>query len=103
MTGTDYRGAVYSGTAFYHLYLMDNYRIDLTATTTYNDLNNLPAGTPKTQHAFTAAVFYQPSPTAPFSAVASFQDGSFGAVLTNLRQYFIGVSVAKLDQFFGSK
>jgi hypothetical protein len=103
MTGNDYRGAVYSGTAFYHLYLMDSYRIDLTATTTYNDLNNLPAGTPKTQHAFTAAVFYQPSPTAPFSAVASFQNGSFGAVLTKLKQYFIGVSVTKLDQFFGSK
>jgi hypothetical protein len=102
MTGNDYRGSVFSGTAFYHVYVMDNYRIDLTATTTYNDLNKLPAGTSKTQHAFTAAVFYEPSPTAPFSAVASFQNGSFGAVLTKLKQYFIGVSVSKLDQFFGT-
>lgn len=100
MTGSTYRGRVFSGTAFYHLYAMDNYRIDLTATTTYNDLNDLPAGTPKTQHAFTAAVYYAPSPSSPFSAVASFQNGSFGAVLTKLKQYFIGVSVQKIDQYF---
>jgi hypothetical protein len=81
---------------------MDNYRIDFTATTTYNDLNNLPAGTPKTQHAFTAAVYYEPSPNAPFTAMASFQNGSFGAVLTKLKQYFIGVSVTKIDQLFAS-
>lgn len=103
MSGSTYRGRVFSGTAFYHLYLMNSYRIDLTATTTYNDLNNLPAGTPKTQHAFTAAVYYEPSPNAPFNAVAQFQNGSFGAVLTNLKQYFIGVSVAKIDSYFASK
>jgi hypothetical protein len=102
MTGTNYRGRVFSGTAFYHLYLLDNYRIDLTASTTYNDLNNLPAGTPKTQHAFTAAVYYEPTPNAPFTAMASFQSGSFGAVLTKLKQYFIGVSVTKIDQLFAS-
>jgi hypothetical protein len=102
MTGENYRGRVFSGTAFYHLYLMDNYRIDLTATTTFNDLSKLPAGTPKTQHAFTAAIYYEPSPNAPFNAMASFQNGSFGAVLTKLKQYFIGVSISKIDQLFGS-
>jgi hypothetical protein len=104
MAGTDYQGRVFSGTAFYHLYLMDNYRIDLTATTTVNDLNTLPAGTPKTQHAFTAAIYYEPSPNAPFNAVASFQNGSFGAVLTKVKQYFIGVAVSKINNYFaGSK
>jgi len=103
MSGSTYNGRVMSGTLFYHLYLMDNYRIDLTASTTYNDLNKLPAGTPKTQHAFTAAVYYEPSTNAPFTAVASFQNGSFGAVLTNLKQYFIGVAVTKIDQYFATK
>ena len=82
---------------------MDNYRIDLTATTTYNDLNDLPAGTPRTQHAFTASVYYEPSANVPFTAVASFQNGSFGAVLTKLKQYFVGVAVTKIDQYIGSK
>jgi len=103
MTGSTYRGRVFSGTAFYHLYVMDNYRLDLTATTTYNDLDNLPAGTTRTQHAFTASVYYEPSPNAPFNAVASFQNGSFGAVLTKLKQYFIGVSVTKIDQYLQEK
>jgi len=103
MTGSTYRGRVFSGTAFYHLYFMDNYRIDLTATTTVNDLDKLPTGTPKTQHAFTASVAYEPSVNAPFTAVASFQNGSFGAVLTKLRQYFIGVAVTRIDQYFAGK
>jgi len=102
MTSNDYRGRVFSGTAFYHLYLMNNYRIDLTATTTYNDLSKLPAGTTKTQHAFTAAIYYEPSPNAPFNAVASFQNGSFGAVATKVKQYFIGVAVSKIDSYFAS-
>lgn len=103
MTGSTYRGRVFSGTAFYHAYFMDNYRIDLTATTTVSDLNNVPANTAKTQHAFTAAVYYEPSVNAPFTAVASFQNGSFGAVLTKLRQYFIGIAVTRIDQYFASR
>ena len=103
MTGNTYRGRVFSGTAFYHLYVMDNYRLDLTATTTVNDLNNIPAGTTKTQHAFTAAVYYEPSVNAPFTGVASFQNGSFGAVLTKLRQYFVGVAVTNINQYFATK
>ena len=102
MSSMDYRGRVLSGTAFYHLYLMNNYRIDLTATTTYNDLSKLPAGTSKTQHAFTAAIYYEPSPNAPFNAVASFQNGSFGAVATKVKQYFIGVAVSKIDSYFAA-
>ena len=82
---------------------MDNYRLDLTATTTVNDLNNIPAGTTKTQHAFTAAVYYEPSVNAPFTGVASFQNGSFGAVLTKLRQYFVGVAVTNINQYFATK
>jgi hypothetical protein len=103
MTGTDYRGRVFEGTAFYHFYLLDNYRVDFTATTTYNDLNNLPAGSSKTQHAFTASVAYESSPNAPFNVVATYQNGSFGAVATKLRQFFLGVAVSKIDQILAAR
>jgi hypothetical protein len=100
MTTSTYRGRVFEGSARYHMYLFTDYRVDLRATTTYNDLNNLAPNTPKTTHQFAAQILYRSTPSGPFGVVASFENGSFGPVLSKLRQYFIGVAIQNVTRPF---
>ena len=99
-TASKYNGRVLEGTASYHMYLFTDYRVDLRATTTYNDLNNLPKTSAKTTHQFAAQILYRSTPSGPFGVVASFENGKFGPVATKLRQYFIGVAVANITKPF---
>jgi hypothetical protein len=94
---TDDNGRVFSGTALYHIFAGDQYQIDLSATTTWNDVDNLPAGTSRTQHNFKAQIWYAPTASSPFKVTTSFANGSFGPVLQNLRQYFIGVALMNVS------
>lgn len=94
---TDDNGRVFSGTALYHIFAGDQYQIDLSATTTWNDVDNLPAGTSRTQHNFKAQIWYAPNASSPFKVTTSFANGSFGPVLQNLRQYFIGVALTNVS------
>jgi hypothetical protein len=94
---TDDNGRMFSGTALYHLFAGDQYQIDLSATTTWNDVDNLPAGTSRTQHNFKAQIWYAPNASSPFKVTTSFSNGSFGPVLTKLRQYFVGVALSRVS------
>ena len=87
-------GTVFTGTALYHIFAGDQYQVDLSATTTWNNVDNLPAGTSRTQHNFKAQIWYAPNAASPFKVTTSFSNGSFGPVLTRLRQYFVGVALA---------
>jgi hypothetical protein len=94
---TDDNGRVFSGTALYHIFAGDQYQIDLSATTTWNDVDNLPAGTSRTQHSFKAQIWYAPTASSAFKVTTSFANGSFGPVLQSLRQYFIGVALTNVS------
>lgn len=94
--GQSYKGPTAQGTLGYHFYVLDNYRVDLSTTTIYSDLSNLPAGTPKTQHSFKAQILYATSLTSRFNIATSIENGSFGPVLTKVRNYFIGVTMSQL-------
>lgn len=100
-TGVESQGRVFEATALYHLFLMDQFQIDFSATLTHNDLDDLPAGTPQTQRMYKATMSYMTDPTKGFKVLTSIENGSFGVMLEEVRQYFIGVAFSKLN-FAGS-
>ena len=80
----------------YHAYAFDDYRLDLEYQTLFNDVENRPASTPRTQHSWKAAILYAPDVDSPFSAVASFENGHSGPVFTGIKQFFVGVGIKNL-------
>jgi hypothetical protein len=90
------QGSVFDGTVAYHLYLLDQYRIDFEYRTVVNDIDNRPATTPRTQHTWKASVLMSPKPGSAFSAVVSYENGHSGPVFTELRQYFVGIGLERL-------
>ena len=96
LSGTTADGTLFSGTAGYHFYVLDNYRVDFTTTTTWTGTDKLPAGTPKTQHYFKAQILYAATPTSKFGIVTSVENGSIGPVLDKVRNYFIGVALSQI-------
>lgn len=95
-SGSHSQGTAFQGTVGYHLYLFEQYRVDLTHTTVVNQLSDRPATTPKTQHTWKASVLMSPKPGSAFSAVMSIENGHSGPVFTQLRQYFIGIGLESL-------
>jgi hypothetical protein len=89
-------GTVFDGAVAYHLYLMDQYRVDFEYLTVVNQLNDRPATTPKTQHTWKASVLMSPQPGSAFSAVFAVENGHSGPVFTQLRQYFVGIGLQQL-------
>ena len=94
--GVSTSGLVFEGTANYYFYMFDDYQVQLSGTWT---VNNMSDGTnvPGTQRLYKANISYLADNRTGFYAVASFQDGSAGAMLDSVRQYFIGVGLAKLN------
>jgi hypothetical protein len=89
-------GTVFDGRLAYHLYLLEQYRIDFEQHTVVNQMNDRPSTTPKTQHSWKASVLMSPKPGGSFSAVMSFENGHAGPVFTKLRQYFVGIGFQRL-------
>lgn len=95
--GASASGRVFEGTAQYNLFLFDDYQVTLSGTWTVNDMTDRAATIPRTQKLFKATISYLADNRAGFRGVASFQDGSAGSMLTDVRQYFIGVGLARLN------
>jgi hypothetical protein len=92
-----YAGRKFEGTALYHLFLFDDYQVSFSGTWTVNDLSNRPATIPRTQKMYKVSIAYLQENKRGFYGVASFEDGSAGVILKDVRQYFIGVGLTKLN------
>jgi hypothetical protein len=95
--GTSASGRVFEGTVLYHLFLFDDYQVSLSGKWTVNDMSDRALAVPRTQKLFKAKIAYLLNNQTGFKAVASFEDGSAGAMLKDVRNYFIGVALSKLD------
>ncbi len=99
-SGVSSTGDIAEGSLAYHLYLLDHYRVALSASTLLNHVSKGTLATPRTQHSYKAEVFYAASATSKFGTVASYEYGHSGPVFTQLRQYFLGIG---LQNLFGGK
>ncbi|HYM60216.1 MAG TPA: hypothetical protein VEZ11_04920 [Thermoanaerobaculia bacterium] len=97
-TGSSTTGATFTGSAGYHFYVIDSYRVDFTTTTTWTE--KPASGLPHTQHDFKAQILYASSPTSKFNIATSVENGSISPVARKVRNYFIGVA---LSQVFESR
>ncbi|PYQ28610.1 MAG: hypothetical protein DMF56_15345 [Acidobacteria bacterium] len=90
-------GRKFEGTALYHLFLFDDYQVSFSGTWTVNDLNNRATNIPRTQKMYKVNIAYMADNKRGFYGVASFEDGSAGAMFKDVRQYFVGVGLARLN------
>ncbi|HUP63315.1 MAG TPA: hypothetical protein VNA69_23195 [Thermoanaerobaculia bacterium] len=95
--GESYNGRVFDASVNYNLFLFDQYSATLTGTWTVSDLTNRPATTPRTQKMFKATVAYLANPQSGFKVLTSFESGSAGVMLKEVRQYFVGIAVSRLN------
>ena len=90
-----------TGTAAYRLYVWDKYEVAASETWTLNDFSNRPATVPRTQRMFKVQISYLENPANGFKVAASYENGSIGPVLTQVKQFFLGIAVSKFS-FSGS-
>jgi len=90
-------GRVFEGTAQYYLFLFDDYQVQFSGTWTVNNMSDRAATVRRTQRLYKATISYMLNNRNGFQAVASFQDGAAGVMLKDVREYFIGVALAKLN------
>lgn len=100
--GESYNGRVFDASVNYNLFLFDQYMATFSGSWTVNDLTNRPATTPRTQKMFKATIAYLANPQSGFQVLTSFESGSAGVMLQNVRQYFVGVGVSRLNLGGGS-
>lgn len=94
---TSQNGRVFEAIANYNLYLFDQYQLTLNGTLTHNDYDHPVAGVPRTQRMYKAQIAYLANPRTGFSVVTSFENGSAGVMLHDVRQYFIGIALGRLN------
>jgi hypothetical protein len=92
-SGISYHGAIFEGTALYHLYLIDRYHLQLGESISVNQAASRPVTIPRTQKMFTATLSYLADPTTGFRVLTSYESGSFGTVLNKVKQYFFGLGL----------
>lgn len=95
--GATTSGRKFEGTALYHFFMFDDYQVTFSGTWTVNDLSNRTATVARTQRLYKVSIAYMQDNKRGFYGVASFEDGSMGVMLQNVRQYFIGVGLSKLN------
>lgn len=101
-TPTDsYHGQVFEGKAIYHLFLLEQYSMDIEGTWTRNGLSNRPADVPRWQRHFKVTLSYLDEDTSGFRVLTTFENGSIGTLLHDVRQYFIGVGLSKIPTLNG--
>ncbi|HEY2093336.1 MAG TPA: hypothetical protein VGJ81_15760 [Thermoanaerobaculia bacterium] len=89
------------GTVAYRLYVWDKYEVRASEKWTLNDFSNRAATVPRTQRMFQVQISYLENPATGFKVAASYQNGSVGPVLTKVKEFFLGVAIAKFS-FSGS-
>lgn len=102
--GESFDGRVFEASALYHFFLLDQFMVSVNGTLTVNDLSNRTADVPRTQRMYKATIAYLQDPNKPnegFKLLTSVENGSFGVMLKDVRQYFIGVGFSKLNAFGG--
>ena len=101
-TATDsLHGTGGTGTVAYRLYVWDKYEVLASETLTLNQFSDRPANVPRTQRMFQVQISYLENPASGFKVAASYQNGSVGPVLTQVKQFFLGIAVSKFS-FSGS-
>ena len=97
-------GRVFEATALYHFFAYDRFMISLNGTWTVNDLSDRAATVPRTQRMYKATIAYLENPDKPsdgFKVLTSIENGSFGVMSKEVRQYFVGVAFSKLSALTG--
>jgi hypothetical protein len=97
-------GRVFEAAALYHFFLFDQFMVSVNGTLTVNDLSNRATAVPRTQRMYKATIAYLQDPSKPndgFKVLTSIENGSFGVMLKEVRQYFIGVGFSKLSALTG--
>jgi hypothetical protein len=84
-------------TVAYRLYVWDKYEVAASEKWTLNQFSDRPASVPRTQRLFQVQIAYLENPATGFKVAASFQNGSIGPVLTDVKQFFLGVAIAKFS------
>ena len=95
--GATASGRKFEGTALYHFFIFDDYQVSFAGTWTINDMSDRAATVARTQRLYKVRIAYMQDNKRGFYGVASFEDGSAGVMLQNVRQYFIGVGLSKLN------
>ena len=90
-----------TGVAAYRLYVWDRYEVAASETLTLNDFSDRPANVPRTQRLFKVQVSYLQNAASGFMVAASYENGSIGPVLTQVKQFFLGIAISKFS-FSGS-
>lgn len=97
------KGRTGSASASYYLYAFDNYQLTLSGTWTLNDLSDRPATVARTGRLYKIQVAYLSNPANGFEVVTSFENGKIGPLMTQVREYYVGMAIKKFARSGGSK
>jgi len=94
-TTTEVNGRVFKANLAYHAFLLDQYRLSLGYDYAHTDPRDEGPVT-RNQRLYRAGIAYLPEGKSRFEVLASYEDGSSGPVLRDVRQFFLGIALKKL-------